>query len=112
MRTEADGTFEYTFNQELEDGRHQVYVALTDNAGSIVAQSEPFTFVKQAQAFTAIEEDETVTVLTATNISDQLASNRVVLGMSVFALGMLLILLGIGLRSSKPEGLVLEDNPV
>jgi hypothetical protein len=112
VRTEADGTFEYTFNQELEDGRHQVYVALTDNAGSIVAQSEPFTFVKQAQAFTAIEEDETVTVLTATNISDQLASYRVVLGMSVFALGMLLILLGIGLRSSKPEGLVLEDNPV
>jgi len=112
VRTETDGTFAYTFKQELDDGQHQVYVALTDNAGSIVAQSEPFTFVKEAQAFTAVNETETITPLTASDISNQPGSYRVVLGMSVFALGMLLILLGIGLRSNKPVVIVLEDKPV
>jgi hypothetical protein len=57
VRTEADGSFEYTFSKELEDGEHQVFVALTDNTGDIVAQSAPFTFIKQAEAFTAVDSE-------------------------------------------------------
>ena len=55
LKTDADGSWAYRFDKELEDGEHEVYVGVTDNAGKIVAKSEPFTFVKEAEAFSANE---------------------------------------------------------
>ncbi|MFW6210049.1 MAG: Ig-like domain-containing protein, partial [Patescibacteria group bacterium] len=52
VETDADGAFVYTFEKELADGEHEVYVAITDNTGAIIAQSQPFRFVKEAAAFT------------------------------------------------------------
>ena len=104
VRTEADGSFEYTFSKELEDGEHQVFVALTDNTGDIVAQSEPFTFIKQAEAFTAVDAQAVTSDSGSTEVlGAPVSPYRTVLSMSVLALGILLILLGIGLRSNKPE---------
>jgi len=112
VRTEADGSFEYTFTKELEDGQHEVFVALTDNTGSIIAQSEVFTFIKEAQAFTPVDAQAVDSALVAPEATSQLSPYRTVMGMSVFALGILLILLGVGLRSNKPDALILKDNPV
>ena len=104
VRTEADGTFEYTFSKELEDGEHTVFVALTDNSGEIVAQSAPFTFVKQAEAFTAIAAEAAISGGVSGSISNTSGTSyQIVLGMSVLALGILLIMLGIGLRVNRPE---------
>ena len=50
VKTDADGSWEYRFDKELEDGEHEVYVGVTDNAGKIIAKSEPFVFIKEAQA--------------------------------------------------------------
>jgi len=111
VRTEADGTFEYTFTKELEDGQHEVFVALTDNAGAIVAQSEQFTFVKEAQAFTPVDAQEVSNTLITPNTTSDFSPYRIVLGMSVFALGILLILLGVGLRGNKPDAVILQDKP-
>jgi len=109
VRTEADGSFEYTFSKELEDGEHQVFVALTDNTGDIVAQSEPFTFVKQAEAFTAVDAEMVISDTRSTELSSSGTSSfQTVLAMSVLALGILLIMLGVGLRSNRPEGVHLE----
>ncbi len=54
VKTEADGSWAYRFDKELEDGEHEVYVAVTDNAGKIVAKSKPFAFVKEAEAFSGV----------------------------------------------------------
>jgi hypothetical protein len=109
VRTEADGSFEYTFSKELEDGEHQVFVALTDNTGDIVAQSAPFSFIKQAEAFTAVDAEAVISDTQSTELNSSGASSfQTVLSMSVLALGILLIMLGIGLRSNRPEQIKLE----
>ena len=40
--------------ESLEDGDHQVYVAVTDNTGKITAKSNPLFFIKTAQAIEII----------------------------------------------------------
>jgi len=106
VRTEADGSFEYTFTKELEDGEHQVFAALTDNAGEIVAQSQAFTFVKEARAFTPVDAEvaqAAVSPTPTTVVTSGQESYRIAIGMSVLALGIILIMLGIGLQNTKPE---------
>ena len=110
VRTESDGSFEYTFSKELEDGQHQVFVALTDNTGDIVAQSAPFTFIKQAEAFTKVDAESVVSdSQSGTLQGNQTFAFQTVLSMSVLALGILLILLGIGLRANRPEELIADS---
>jgi hypothetical protein len=42
----------------LENGFHEAYAAVTDNAGRITAKSEPFRFVKTAQAVERLDASE------------------------------------------------------
>lgn len=97
VKTDETGFFEYTFKKELTDGEHEVYVAITDNSGSIVAQSEPFRFVKEAQAFTI---GRPVTIAEPPVLSDATHYN-VIAGMGVLALGIVLLMVGIGLRTEE-----------
>lgn len=96
VRTDADGSFEYAFDKELSDGTHDVYVALTDNTGRIVAQSNPFTFVKEAQAFTPVEADSAAVSATPTVEPPQ--TYNVTIGLSVLSFGLILLMLGATLR--------------
>lgn len=50
VKTDNDGNWTYELDKEMEDGSHEVYVAITDNTGKITAKSEPLPFVKTAQA--------------------------------------------------------------
>lgn len=52
IKTDNDGYWNYTLDKELEDGNHQVFVAITDIKGSVVAKSEPVPFIKEASAIT------------------------------------------------------------
>ncbi len=97
LKTDADGSWTYRFDKELEDGEHEVYVGVTDNAGKIVAKSEPFTFVKEAQAFTATDA---AVVPETVDVEHSLASQYtiyLVISISVVAIGLVLILLGLHL---------------
>ena len=99
VKTDDTGAFEYIFTNELEDGKHDVYVAMTDNAGKIVAQSEPFTFVKEAEAFTTGSLSGG-----SAGTSDYVLDNQysLALGLGVLSLGVVLFMLGIGLRREEP----------
>ncbi len=55
VKAGADGSWSYILDKELENGSHEVYVGLTDNTGTIVAKSNPFTFAKTAEAYTAVD---------------------------------------------------------
>lgn len=98
IKTDADGSFSYTFDRELEDGRHDVYVAVTDNAGAIVAQSKPFTFVKRAEAFTPVDAAESDVAVTETLVDSSQALYNTVFGLAILALGIILLMLGMSLR--------------
>ncbi len=54
VKTDSDGNWIYELDKELEDGEHEAYVAITDNTGKITGKSNPFPFVKTAQAVTVI----------------------------------------------------------
>ncbi len=49
-KTDSEGYWTYVLEKELEDGRHEVYVASADNTGKILAKSNPTPFIKEAAA--------------------------------------------------------------
>lgn len=54
VKTDSDGNWSYILDKPLEDGKHEIYVAVTDNTGKISAKSEPVEFVQSAAAIEII----------------------------------------------------------
>jgi hypothetical protein len=114
VKTDAEGAFAYRFDQELEDGQHNVYVGITDNAGRIVAKSQPFGFIKEAQAITP-NQAAIVDNSAAAENQDSLITGyafAAIVSISVVAIGLVLILLGLQLESRRkkavsPDALVM-----
>lgn len=52
VKTNGEGEWEYKFDKELANGRHEVQTAIVGSAGKILAKSEPIPFVKEAEAVT------------------------------------------------------------
>lgn len=105
VRTDDKGAFSYTFEKELEDGPHEVYAAVTDNAGKIVAVSAPYKFVKQASLFTPASALETAGVGNSVALSDfsRLSTSNAIIGIAILALGIILIMLAVSLRRRFQE---------
>lgn len=107
VRTGDDGSFRYTFTRELEDGEHEVYVAITDNTGAIVVRSSPFRFTKIAQAFTYADEAVSNQELAITPISNEsVVSYYLVAAMGVVSFGVILLMLGYFLRRRDESTIV------
>lgn len=98
VRADENGVFSYTFEKELEDGEHEVYVAITDNTGAIVARSNPFRFVKQAEAFTPINGTVEPTTNDAVISLSPLNTYNTVVGLGILAFGIILLMLGVSMR--------------
>lgn len=108
LKTDTEGSWIYRFDKELEDGAHEVYVGVTDNAGKIVAKSQPFSFVKEAEAFTATDAAPVVEEVPTRSFASQYMV-YLVLSISVVAIGLVLILLGLHLDATpKRKELELE----
>jgi hypothetical protein len=103
VKTESDGSWVYRFDKELEDGQHEVYIGMTDNSGKIIAKSKPFSFVKEAEAFTGTTDPSQVAEApTSFEPSHSFLSEYtlyLVLSISVVAIGLVLILLGLHLEA-------------
>lgn len=103
VKTDADGNWSYTLEKSLDDGEHEVYVAVTDNAGKITAKSEPLAFVKTAQAATVIppaeaaEQEASTSPVEKRKMSDML----LLAGAVVLAVLSALALIGFLLRRKK-----------
>jgi hypothetical protein len=99
VKTDTQGNWSYIFDKELEDGEHEVYVGITDNAGKIVAKSNSFAFVKTAEAFAPVGGTRTSDLTEARSpmlVGEQMMF--VVGSVAVVALGLVLILLGLHAR--------------
>lgn len=103
VKTDIDGVWTYTLDKELEDGKHEVYVATTDNTGKIAAKSEALPFVKQASAViigTGIARAAATTEIQKVSF---LSTDYLILILSTIALTFGVALLIIGLISLKRE---------
>ncbi len=109
VKTDDDGAWSYIFDKELEDGEHEIYVGITDNAGRIVAKSNPFSFVKTAEAYAQGDERAADPVIVESEAPSLLSSHMmlVVGSIAVVALGLVLILLGLHVNTRR----VLEPLP-
>jgi hypothetical protein len=54
VKTDENGNWNYEMSDSLDEGEHEVYVALTDSQGKMKDKSEPLKFVKTAQAISVI----------------------------------------------------------
>ncbi len=110
VRTGRDGSWSYILDRELDDGEHDVYVGITDNAGRIVAKSERFTFVKTAQAYAPVgaSVDSAVTQTPEEPSLLTMHALLIVSSIAVVALGLVLILLGIHVRLRRSDALALQ----
>jgi hypothetical protein len=101
-RADENGIFSYTFDKELEDGEHEVYVAITDNTGAIMARSNPFTFVKKAEAFTPVDTNAgDVVGSQSINTFSTMNSYNTVVGLGILAFGLILLMLGVSMREKS-----------
>lgn len=108
VKTDNNGGWSYIFDKELEEGSHEVYVGITDNAGRIVAKSSPLPFVKTAEAFTNSNTPiETNSVRGPLLLEEN--SMLLVGAIAVTALGLVLILLGLYAVHKEEDTLVSQS---
>ncbi len=112
VKTDADGYFVYTFDKELEDGQHDVYVTLTDNVGAIIAQSNPFTFVKEAQAFTPVSAADEAALSPQPITEDPGKGYALAIGVGILGFGLILLMLGISLRKEENGEVIIIEKPL
>lgn len=93
VRTDELGRFEYELAVALENGEHEVRLATVNNAGKVLAKSEPIYFVKQAEAI----EFTPVTVTSTGDVISQTKQLFIVLGTAVLILlaGLAVLVLGV-----------------
>jgi len=102
-KTDENGRWEYILDKPLSKGEHEVYVAITDNQGKIVAQSKPFKFIKTAVAVAAVMPPGKKAVSPSESL--QKSFLILIIGLIVLAIGIALIIVGI---SAKKES---KSNP-
>lgn len=99
VRTDAEGKWEYELDKQLENGKHELYVATVDNSGKIIARSEAIPFVKEASAAVLGNEIPVVT-------SESPATNNFTIGVIVFAIvGVIAMIVAVGfdMRRAKRD---------
>jgi hypothetical protein len=103
VKTDKDGNWNYVMDTELENGEHEIYVAMTDNSGNILAKSKATPFVKEALAVTVDES------LLSSQIESSQPSffNPVYFYITIVALmlivGLALVIMGIRLNFRKED---------
>jgi fibronectin type 3 domain-containing protein len=99
IKTDASGEWVYTLDHELSDGHHEVYSAITDVTGRILAKSEPLPFVKQASAVSIASP----LLLPNTNVAPGFFSGNslyVLLTVLVLIVGVAILVIGVITRGS------------
>lgn len=95
VKTDASGSWSYTLDKNIDDGEHQVYVAVTDNTGKITAKSEPLFFVKKASAVNIVP------IGSASEVSSPVENRQIsylTTGMIMAGIALLISLIFIGFK--------------
>lgn len=101
--TDANGNWQYELDRDLEDGNHEVYVAVTDNLGRITAQSKPLPFTKTAQAVTMDAQSFPARVAEEGNRSFLTRSFPLYVGIGIGIAAIFIVLMLVIIRKRTPQ---------
>jgi hypothetical protein len=115
IKTDNDGNWSYVLDQDIGDGQHEVYVAVTDNTGRVGEKSEPLAFIKTAEAVTIIPPAEAAAAERAESPTEAWYKGGIFLFISIVFAGLMLALGSIGIykhrMSKQSETIIPNQNP-
>lgn len=105
VKTDSRGEWEYKFDQELDNGNHEVYVATVNNSGKLVARSNsiPFTKTAEAAAFGSFQVSDN------TEVESFVEKNLELLVLTILLAAILITLMLTG-RGTKTKKLIEAAN--
>lgn len=103
VRADADGTFLYVYEKDLEDGDHEVYVALTTTKGDVVVKSPGFQFIREAQAFNS-PDSSNGDILVPDTAGTPLTKNPYFIVLSITLLVVSFVFFLLGFQSVRKSG--------
>ncbi|MDD5032068.1 MAG: Ig-like domain-containing protein [Patescibacteria group bacterium] len=92
VKADEYGNWQYEFNESLIEGEHEVYVALNDNTGKIIAKSDPLSFfIREAKA-ASVEDfiSETVAPINPESGTGNLIKYYIIIAALIVIVGVLL----------------------
>ncbi len=104
VKTDNEGNWIYALDKELEDGKHHVYVAVTDVKGQVVARSNPLSFIKQANAISLSEIQIVPTAQPAPSFTDN-NYFYVIIIIILLVLVIVFIIMGVKLSRKTPDNM-------
>lgn len=101
-KTDLDGKWILMLSKPLADGDHEVYVAVTNNKGKIMARSEPFVFVKSKNKLAALT---LASLMEGESLSQAASLQRMFffVTISIIVAAVIIALVGIGFFTAKKE---------
>ncbi len=103
VKTDSNGDWTYTMDKELENGDHEVYVAVTNNSGAIQAKSEPLSFIKTAQAVTVVQKAQVSTVQPTAKTGISARNILFIFAFSFFGVVVAFILIGLAIKKAATK---------
>ena len=101
-KTNENGYWEYVLDKPLEKGEHEAYVAITNNQGKIVAESEPFKFIKTSVAVAAVIPPSKKAISPRKSLQRDFLI--LIIGLIALTIGIALVVIGIFTKKeSKPK---------
>lgn len=101
VKTDGDGNWSYVLDQDVGDGQHEVYVAVTDNTGKVAEKSDPLSFIKTAEAVTIIPPAEAAAAEKAQSPTEAWYKGGIFLFISIVVAGLMLALGSIGIYKHR-----------
>ncbi len=102
VKADSSGAWVYTLDKELPDGSHEIYSAITNAGGRILAKSQPLAFVKEAAAVSLISD----TAPTGSTAPGFFAGTSLyaLIAILIGIIGAALSIIGFMVRERKNEG--------
>jgi hypothetical protein len=101
VKTDGDGNWSYVLDQDIGDGQHEVYVAVTDNTGKVEEKSNPLSFIKTAEAVTIIPPAEAAAMERAASPTEAWYKGGIFSFVVIVAFGLMLALASIGIYKHR-----------
>ena len=102
VKTDNNGEWQYTLDEEVENGQHKIYTATVNNTGKIMAKSADSIFTKTAEAAT-LEDIPLVGGSTNADKPGLFSGNDIYLSIGFIFAALLVFLILIGLVGRKKE---------
>jgi hypothetical protein len=109
VKTDAQGNWKYSLNQELEDGDHHIYVAQIDNSGTVVAKSDPILFTKAAASAQLVSSDAVPIQPQKVNFFQEYF---MIIALVILAIAIIIGLTVIGLMGRKGQEVTPEESDI